>query len=1341
MTAELSKTYDPAAVERDITAKWDAARAWHADPAKCRSPDDAYAIVIPPPNVTAALHLGHALNNTLQDVLIRFHRMTGREACWLPGTDHAGIATQTVVDRRLQIEGKPSLKDYKQQEEASGGGREQFIEKVQSWKDEYEARITDQLKQMGCSCDWDRQRFTMDDVCAAAVREAFFQLFQDGLIYRGKRLVNWDPVTQTALADDEVEMHDVDGNFYYMNYPLVEKAAAERSEAGGGAPWIDTGDHVTVATTRPETMLGDTAVAVNPNDPERARFAGKHVRLPIVNRVIPIVADDYVVIPKADSTDAKEKYASGFLKVTPAHDPNDYEIGQRHDLPMINVMAPDASISKDHGWPAEEWPPESTSRDREGAGAVSDFTHTLLNQSREDARKAIVQWFKDEGLMAEIKPYRHAVGHSYRSHVPVEPYLSDQWYVGVTKHTQRLGDDDDYIEGTDVPKNSLAGVALRAIEDNPNSETSRDREGAGTNETAYFLTFSTYGSWLHGDPRGSVDRDHNLPGTPVLSKSATLQWEEREGMTGEAVVLDEPRRVQVLKAVEEVCEHRGWRLDAANVRQQHVHAVVLADDKPEKVLNDLKAYATRRLREASLVETEDRVWSRHGSTRYLNDPAAWQAAGRYVVEEQGDDLGAVLDRRRPPLPHGRGSSNKLTFTPPRYEKTFRGWHENIRDWCISRQLWWGHRIPVWTPVGPAVITGNTGSYMEKFSRWEREGRIVRRSRQRREDFGDQFEDHRFPNDFVCVRDEADSEVVEFLELVGFHRDPDVLDTWFSSALWPMSTMGWPEPGTFKESVSDGSPPIPEGEQLLNTFNPTNVLCTARDIITLWVSRMVMFNAYFLSSPSETSRDREGAGANEPGREDREAGECESAEQERSPLPHGRGSSTRGSSDGLRLPFRDVYIHPMIQDGAGQRMSKSLGNGVDPMDIIHSHGADAMRFTLASMATQTQDARLPVDCVDPHTGEAFEPETVTLPNGAKVAAPIQERNGKKMVTSYGLSSGQATPTDDMPLARNTSEKFDLGQRLCNKLWNACRFAFSYLEGSDRAIEGSRDRAAGDLPSRWILSRLARTVSQCESAIREYRFSDYASTVYDFFWRDLCDWYIEAVKPTLRGDAAQQGVLVACLDATLRMMHPAMPFITERVWDTLQRIKGDRGAPGVALGGSDDHLLMTAAWPAVDDALIDDEAEERFEFERRMLGSIREARNTHKLKPQAKVQTSIRTSEANAAIIDATRGMFERLGNLEIVAMGPDVDQPAGSASAMSSDAVVYLHDVVDADTERQRLTKRMEELQKNINQLEGRLSNEKYVNKAPAHLVQETRDRLAEAKREAGALERQLAALA
>src|SRR3954463_13350205 len=403
--AELSKTYNPAEVETATRKVWLEEKLFHAEPT---DPGRPYSIVIPPPNVTAALHLGHALNNTLQDILVRHHRMLGENAVWLPGTDHAGIATQTVVEKRVLAEEGKRRTDFE---------RDEFVQKIQAWKDEYEIRITNQLKAMGCSCDWQRQSFTMAPPRAKAVREAFFRLFKDGLIYRGKRLVNWDPATQTALADDEVEMEEIDGHFYYLKYPLDD---------GSG--------HVTVATTRPETMLGDTAVAINPKDPRAAALRGKKVRLPIVGRIIPIVEDDYVVLPDANSEDAKAKYATGFLKVTPGHDPSDAEIGRRHNLPVINVLAPDGTISDKHGWSDK---------------GDADFA---IGMDRYEARKAIVAWFRENNLLEEVKPYRHSVGHSYRSHVPIEPYLSDQWYVKLT---------DD----------RLAGAALRAMAKEEESST------------------------------------------------------------------------------------------------------------------------------------------------------------------------------------------------------------------------------------------------------------------------------------------------------------------------------------------------------------------------------------------------------------------------------------------------------------------------------------------------------------------------------------------------------------------------------------------------------------------------------------------------------------------------------------------------------------------------------------------------------------------------------------------------------------------------------------------------------------------------------------------------------
>ncbi|MEM1424071.1 MAG: class I tRNA ligase family protein, partial [Planctomycetota bacterium] len=429
----LDPKYVPADHEPRVAERWQSSRAFHAEPSRVLSGDrEPYCVLIPPPNVTARLHLGHALVNSLQDILVRAHRMKGYETLWMPGTDHAGIATQTVVDKRLKAAGQPSLIDYKREEAASGTGRDTFVEKVQQWKDDYEEQITDQLKAMGASCDWDRQRFTMDEVCARAVREAFFRLFKDGLIYRGKRLVNWDPVTQTALADDEVEMEDVDSFFWYMKYPVVDDAGNE------------TGEHVTVATTRPETYFGDTAVAVNPDDPERARFIGTRVRLPFVGRVIPVIGDDYVVVPDAESSDTKAKFASGFLKVTPAHDTNDYEIGNRHDLERINVMAPDASISDQHGW-----------------SDVGEATWAI-GKSREEARALVEEKFREAGLLAGKKEYTHAVGHSYRSHVPVEPYLSDQWYCKVSDD-RLVGSAQRALKIEQRIPSSLGGTGLRPV--------------------------------------------------------------------------------------------------------------------------------------------------------------------------------------------------------------------------------------------------------------------------------------------------------------------------------------------------------------------------------------------------------------------------------------------------------------------------------------------------------------------------------------------------------------------------------------------------------------------------------------------------------------------------------------------------------------------------------------------------------------------------------------------------------------------------------------------------------------------------------------------------------------
>jgi valyl-tRNA synthetase len=1047
MSAELPKTYDPKSVEAEAYRVWTEEKSFHANPA---DPGDPYSIVIPPPNVTAALHLGHALNNTLQDILTRMHRMMGDNTEWIPGTDHAGIATQTVVEKRVLAEEGKRRTDF---------GRDEFVEKIQAWQDEYEARIIGQLKSMGCSCDWDRCAFTMDEPRARAVREAFFQLFKDGLIYRGKRLVNWDPATQTALADDEVEMEEIDGHFYYLRYPLVEEKQLS-SDTGilpvqqtqHGQDAHATMKYVTVATTRPETMLGDTAVAINPKDPRAAQLRGRKILLPIVNREIPIIEDDYVVLPVnlgGDEKDPKAQFATGFLKVTPAHDPNDYEIGQRHKLDIINVMAPDASISDKHGWTD-----------------IGDAAF-LLSKDRVEARKLVVDWFKKNGLLEEIKPYKHSVGHSYRSHVPIEPYLSDQWYCKVT---------DD----------RLRGAALRAIADD-------QYEGA--------------------------PRDTGFQPVPAISS------DEKSGSS--------------------ISPHRQHRQDA-------------------------------------------RV------------------------------------------------TGKLRFFPARYSKTFQSWHENIRDWCISRQLWWGHRIPVWSKEGQIAFTDesdNSWSYLDVVGN----------------------------KSYVCLRQD-DAKFINHLESDGWVRDPDVLDTWFSSGLWPMSTLGWPDESQISNLKS-----------ALNVWNPTSVLCTAREIITLWVSRMVMFNLYFLN----------------------------------------------------RLPFSHVFIHAMIQDGHGQKMSKSLGNGVDPVDIIHSHGSDAMRFTLASMATNTQDVRMPVDMVDPHSGQAFTPEYVTDSAGHKVAAPIQtspKDPKKKMVSSYGVASGKAQPTKEMPAARNTSSKFDLGRNFCNKLWNAARFAMMNLS------QGSGDRGQGSdsLADQWIVSRFNRTVEESNKAIEQYRFDQYAKSVYDFVWRDFCDWYLEAIKPAMRDPkraphSAQ--VLAAVLDGSLRLLHPVIPFITETIWWKLNEIRPSRGLPG-ALECPASARLIKAEWPKA--GAIDDNVETNFSKIQEIVGVIRNLRNDHKADPKKKVDVTISSTPDLARLLDANREVIELLATCQLQSGGTS---SANATRATAAGTDVFVEGLIDPAAEAQRSGKRREELTKLIASLNGRLNNQGYIAKAPPKLVEETKTQLAEAEAE------------
>jgi valyl-tRNA synthetase len=985
---EIDKIYEPRQIETLAEQLWEKGRYFHAD-ASARGKKRTFTIVIPPPNVTAALHLGHALNNTLQDILIRMRRMQGFNTLWLPGTDHAGIATQTVVEKRLLAEQGKRRTDFT---------REEFIGHVQAWKDEYEARILSQLKKMGCSCDWDRTRFTMDEVCARAVRTNFYNLFKDGLIYRGKRLVNWDPATQTVLADDEVEHHTVKGAFWYLRYPLQEPVQVDGQ----------TLDFVTVATTRPETMLGDTAVAINPNDPRAGYLVGKKVRLPIVGRLIPIIADEHVVLPDPNSDDEKARFSTGFLKVTPAHDPNDWEIGQRHNLPVINVMAPDGTISDKYGW--TDW---ETIKNPD----VENF----IGMDRFEAREAIIEWFRQEKLLEEVREYTHEVGHSYRSHVPIEPYLSDQWYVAVKKP---------------------------------------------------------------------------IVGCRVTLDEGRIETETRDGIT-----------------------------------------MIKGTDVP---VNSL--------------------------------------AGLALV----------------PLLEGR-----LKFHPERYSKTYQTWLENLRDWPISRQLWWGHQIPIWSKPGRHENSFASGVFCT----------VV--------------ETEQGPVTYACVQAGFES-LEKGMETEGWVRDTDVLDTWFSSALWPFSTLGWPE------QTDD-----------LKTFYPTDVLCTAREIITLWVSRMVMMGQYCVGD----------------------------------------------------IPFSDVYIHAMIQDGQGRKMSKSLGNGIDPLVAIDSHGADAMRFTLASMTTDTQDVRMPV-------------VPLKLPDGRTV---------------------------------NSSPKFDIGRSFCNKLWNASRFAMMNLDGID---PDAFDSAQMDLTDRWILSRLTRTIKIVTEALDAFKFNEPINELYRFFWNDFCDWYLEWCKPRIQ-DARQQPIaqnmLAFVLDQILRLLHPFMPFITEGIYQNLNDIAPRRGLKGL-MEPATPEALMIAPWPVAVEECIDQACEEQTGLLQQVIRSIRDIRSQYNITPSKLLTVSASAPQAAGELLAAQARLIEQLAGLSALTVGTDLEKPANAAAAIIEGVQLYVHDVIDTEAERQRLCKQKEYIENGLRPLQAKLQNENFLTRAKPEVIEQTRRKLEELTSQLEAVNKHLAEL-
>lgn len=1000
---ELPKQYDPKVAEARWYPFWESRGYFHADPDPSRKP---YTIVIPPPNVTGALHLGHALNNTLQDILIRMKRMQGFNALWIPGTDHAGIATQAVVERRLLAEEGKTRHDV---------GREGLVARIWAWKDAYEKRILDQLKRMGCSCDWRRTRFTLDPICARAVRHTFFRLFRDGLIYRGRRLVNWDTLLQTAVADDEVFHEPVPGHFWYFRYPVIDPAPGEPT-------------YVTVATTRPETMLGDTAVAVHPDpeaalakaeqelrkrlhsagEKERAELerelddiaerrrtllptliklrdmakAGRQVMLPLQNRPIPLITDVW----------AKPEMGTGCVKITPAHDPNDYEVALRHGLPMVNILNLDGTLNENAG--------------------------SYRGQSVLEARQNVVADMERLGLLEKVEERIIDLAHSDRSKTPIEPLLTEQWFIKMDR---------------------LAQMAMDAVTDG---------------------------------------------------------------------------RVRII--------------------------------------------------------------------------------------------------------------------PPRYAKTYLDWLSEKRDWPISRQLWWGHQIPIWycDTATEAELKAAFAGRDDVVWRWDEEHKQW----------------------LICALEDLPADAVPGHTL---RREEDVLDTWFSSALWPHSTLGWPED-------------TPE----LRYFYPTSTLVTSRDIITLWVARMVLAGLYNVGE----------------------------------------------------VPFRDVYIHPKILDGYGEGMSKSKGNGVDPVDVMEKFGADALRYGLAYLTTETQDIRMPVSFECPHCGQLIEQtrENRILPRITCAHC------GKPFATQW------AEKPEDKALPRGpvVSDRFELARNFCNKLWNASRFVLINLEDFTPGPVAPEEMMLED---RWLLSRLATVVEQVTDDLENYRFSEAARTLYDFAWDEFCSFYVEMVKVRLQTPqkrAVAQRLLVHGLDVLLRLLHPMIPFLTEHVWQLLAGVAPERGLPEPTRAA---ESIMIAPWPRACAADRNAVIEERFRRFQEVLKALREYRMRNALPPGEVLEVDIAARGDVAEQLGVMVPYFQVMAKAE-VRFTENVEGALSTVVHVSDGLTVRVR-LSEAERNREIARKRQElaKLESLISAKRKKLENQAFVEKAPRHVVEKERESLRQ-------LEEQLAAV-
>ena len=914
----MDKVFSPRDTERRLYAHWES-NGWFAP----RDGGEPFCIVIPPPNVTGTLHMGHAFQDTIMDALTRYHRMRGEASLWQPGTDHAGIATQMVVERQLAAEGKRRVDMT----------REAFVERVWQWKEQSGGKIQNQMRRLGASVDWSRDRFTMDPGLSAAVAEVFVRLHEEGLIDRGKRLVNWDPVLLTAVSDLEVLSEEEDGHLWHLRYPLAD---------GSG--------HVVVATTRPETMLGDTAVAVHPDDERYAALVGREIALPLTGRRIPVIADSYV----------DPAFGSGCVKITPAHDFNDYEVGERHGLPQVNVFTPQAAIN-------------------------DNAPERFRGLDRFEARKRVIAELEAAGLVERIEAHKLKVPRGDRTQAVIEPYLTDQWYVRIEP---------------------LAQPAIAAV-------------------------------------------------------------------------------------------------------------------------------------------------------------------------ERGD----------------------IRFVPENWSKTYFEWMRNIKDWCVSRQLWWGHRIPAW---------------------YDDAGR------------------------YYVGRNEAEVRAKHGIGPgVQLTQDPDVLDTWFSSALWPFSTLGWPE-----------------RTPALERFYPTSVLVTGFDIIFFWVARMVMFGLRFM--------------------------------------------------DG-RPPFRDIYIHGLIRDHLGQKMSKSKGNVIDPLDIVDGIGLEAL------VAKRT------TGLMQPHLAPAIERETrKQFPQG---------------IDAHGTDALRFTFAALATQSRDI--RFDLARvagyrNFCNKLWNAARFVTLMVEGEAAPADGPVEYSVVD---RWIRSRLGRTIEAVDTAFADYRFDYAATALYEFTWYEFCDWYLEFVKPVLHGEAgeaAQRGArrtLLEVLEALLRALHPVMPFITEEIWQRVAPLAGRGGA-----------TVMLAPWPVRAEWPGDEAAESEVAWMQRVILALRQIRGEMNIAPSRRLPLLVQHgTAADAQLLGRHEMHLARLAGLDTVTTLAAGERPPASATALAGELQLHvpMAGLIDAAAEVERLTRLIGKNEKELSKAHAKLANENFVRNAPAEVVVQERERIAAFERDLAQLGPQL----